>query len=571
MSGERPWLEKDFPLKEPEFIDYVYQICLIALRWGLLPHSNIGVLTFEQLRRLREVNASIGLMLETTNPDLICHKAGKRIEERIIHIENAGKLRIPFTTGILIGIGESKEDRREALKVIKGLNDRYGHIQEIIIQNFKPKFGIPTENHPEPMLEEMEEVVQYARELMPEMNIQIPPNLNPRYCKLVDKGANDLGGISTSKDYVNPEHPFKRIEEISHALRMKGYVLEERLPLYPEVDAEFSLVADNLRRELVKDVVTYVVNRNINFTNICTGSCSFCAFHRHPEDSDAYLLNLHQILKKIEEALSHGVTEICIQGGLHPQLSLDFYTEILSEIKKRWPKLHLHAFSPMEVWWMAKRSYLTLSEVLLRLKDNGLDSMPGTAAEILVDEVRKRICPQKLSTSEWVEVITCTHKLGMKTTATMMFGSIETWRERVRHMEVIRNIQRETGGFTEFILLPFVPQNTPLGQMYNIRPVSLKEILKVTAYARLFFGKELMNIQNSWVKIGVEGVKRSLSWGANDFGGTLMEENISRCAGAKHGQYLSREQIKAAIREVGRIPVERNTLYHHLNGKGVER
>jgi 7,8-didemethyl-8-hydroxy-5-deazariboflavin synthase CofH subunit len=512
----------------------------------------------------------MGLMLETGNNHLPCHRfsPGKKLEARISHIADAGRLGIAFTTGILVGIGESEEDRRQALQIIKKLNDRYGHIQEIIIQNFSPKSGTSMQDHSPPGFSDMKEAVRYAREIMPSMNIQVPPNIFPSFCELLDFGANDLGGISPDTDYINPEYKWQNVDELSDVLKIRGFYLQERLPVYPEINADISFAADNLRRELVGDVVTYVVNRNINFTNVCSGSCAFCAFSRKESDTDAYLMELPEISAKIEDAVFKGATEVCIQGGLHPWLEFDYYTRMLTAIKNRWPGIHIHAFSPMEVWKMAQTSGLPISEVLIRLKTSGLNSMPGTAAEILVDDIRQKICPDKLTTREWVEVITCAHKLGIRTSATMMFGHIETWEDRIKHLEIILRIQQETGGFTEFVLLPFLKKNTKLSARYNIKALPLEDILKVTAYARLFLGKELPNIQSSWPKIGLEGVIKSLSWGANDFGGTLMDENISRCAGSDHGQFLSQEVIEEAIHRAGRIPAERDTLYKILSTQG---
>ncbi|MCL4459029.1 MAG: 5-amino-6-(D-ribitylamino)uracil--L-tyrosine 4-hydroxyphenyl transferase CofH [Chloroflexi bacterium] len=569
MSGERPWLEKDFPLTEEEFIAYVYQLCALALRLGLLPHTNIGVLTGPQLGRLKEVNVSMGLMLETASEGLAAHKEqpGKRISERIAHIEEAGRLRIPFTTGLLVGIGESASNRHAALLIIKRLQERYGHIQEVIIQNFKPKVGTPMAHWAEPTLEDMVETVRQARQLLPTVPVQIAPNLTSDCLPLLRAGANDLGGLSPAIDYINPECPWPKPEELGATLSRAGFHLQDRLPVHPEVDADLAPVADALRRRLVGDRVTYVVNRNVNITNICQGRCAFCAFRRDSGEGDAYQLTIAEVLQKAEEAVARQATEVCIQGGLNPTLELPFYLNMVSAIKQRFPHLHIHAFSPMEVWWIAQRNGLSIADTLARLQEAGLDTMPGTAAEILVDEVRQKICPQKLTTAEWVEVITTAHRLGIKTTATMMFGHIENWHHRLRHLEILRHIQLESGGFTELVLLPFVPGATPLARRYHLRPISLEEVLKVTAYARLYLGADLPNIQNSWVKIGVEGVKRSLSWGANDFGGTLMEENISRSAGSAHGQSLTRDQIEEAICQAGRIPVERDTLYNLRTGR----
>lgn len=564
MSGEKPWLEAGFPLKADEYIEYLYQVCHKALQKGLLPHLNVGVLAIDQLFRLKPVCVSMGLMLETTNDSLTAHNqpSGKRAQDRLDHIERAGQLGIPFTTGILLGIGESGQDRRDSLLAIKDLNDRYGHIQEIIIQNFKPKPGTPMANWPEPDKAVLLETVKLARDLMPEMSIQIPPNLNPEFEPLLRAGANDIGGISPEKDEINPEIPWQTIEELTNSVHKAGYYLLERLPVYPEIDADIRPAADTLRRELVGDEVSYVVNCNVNFTNICTGSCTFCAFHRRADQPDAFILPLDQMLDKIQHAVVFGATEVCIQGGLHPEFELKDYLAILKAVKNRFPDIHIHAFSPMEVWWAAGGNKNRVKDVLIALKDNGLGSMPGTAAEILVDEVRAKLCPTKLNTEEWSFVIASAHKAGIRTTSTIMFGHIENWQHRIRHLEVIRNIQLDTGGFTEFVLLPFLPGDTPLARRYKIKPVDTKEVLKLTAYARLFFGPDLPNIQNSWVKLGVETVQESLSWGANDFGGTLMEESISRSAGAQYGQLMTVEEIKTAIAAAGRKPVERDTLYN---------
>lgn len=561
ISGERPWETSDFSLTEERYLNYIYNICLMALRRGLLPHTNIGALPAKHLARLREVNASMGLMLETSVKDLPAHRAGKDIQKRIAHMEEAGRLRIPFTSGILVGIGESREDRSEALGIIKDLHRRYGHIQEVIIQNFKAHARTPMSTWPEPSQEEMAWTVREAGRLLPGIPIQVPPNLNPDLARLLKAGARDLGGISPEPDQINLDHAWPPQEDLAAQVASVGLVLRERLPVHPEVDADLAPAADTLRRELVGDAVTYVVNRNINFTNICTGSCRFCAFRRAARSRDGYLYTLEEMVERARQAVEVGSTEVCIQGGLHPELGLDFYTGILRSLKIVFPDLHLHAFSPMEVLWISRGAGVSLTYVLSALRESGLDSIPGTAAEILDDEVRRRLCPEKLTTTEWIEVMTTAHRLGIPTTATMMFGHIETWQHRVRHLEVLRNIQLETGGFTELVLLPFMPGQTPLARQYRLRPISLEEVLKVTAYSRLYLGKELPNIQNSWVKIGVEGAKRSLSCGANDFGGTLMEESISRCAGAEHGQSLSAQAIEEAIRQAGRVPVQRDTLY----------
>jgi FO synthase subunit 2 len=307
--------------------------------------------------------------------------------------------------------------------------------------------------------------------------------------------------------------------------------------------------------------VTYVVNRNVNVTNSCVGSCLFCGFRRNPSDEGAYWHDRHAIFVKIEDAVRRGATEICMQSGLMPDLNLRFFLELFEDIKSRWPELHLHALSPEEIRWLASLDHRSVRSVLEDLKVAGLGTLPGTAAEVLVEEVRRVICPNKLDTAAWVDVVRTAHEVGFRTTSTLMYGHIENWEHRMRHMQVIRDLQRETGGITEFVLLPFQNEHNPLSKRYAITPVPLQESLKLTALARLYFGKDLPNIQTSWVKIGPEGVAESLRWGANDFGGTLMEETISRSSGANHGSNLEVEEILAAISGAGRIPRERSTEY----------
>lgn len=564
MSGERPWLVDGFPLSEDEYVDYLHRIGLRALQLGLLPHTNVGLLSEDQLRRLKEVNVSMGLMLESTNDRLPAHagRHGKRVQERLAHIARAGALRIPFTTGLLIGIGESPDDRLQTLEEIAALQRRYGHIQEVIIQNFHPKSGTPMVGQTPADLSAMLETVRAARALLPGVAIQVPPNLNPDFADLLQAGARDLGGISDEPDEINPDAPWPSLETIVEKVTLLGFHLQERLPVHPAVDAHLAPAADLRRRELVGDDVTYVVNCNVNFTNICNGGCAFCAFCRGANAADAFCLSIPEILSKVARAVAQGASEVCMQGGLNKELGFSFYLDLLRTLKRQYPDLHLHAFSPMEVLSLSRRSGHDLRYILSALKDAGLDSMPGTAAEILVDEVRQQLCPTKLSTVEWVEVIRTAHTLGIPSTVTMMFGHVESWEHRIRHLEIVRNIQRETGGFTELVLLPFVPGNTPLARRHKLGPVPLEEILQLTAYARLYLDRDLVNIQNSWVKIGVPGLLRSLTCGANDFGGTLMEESISRSAGAVHGEYLSPAEIQSAISSIGRVPVQRDTLYN---------
>jgi FO synthase len=342
-----------------------------------------------------------------------------------------------------------------------------------------------------------------------------------------------------------------------------GFVVHERLPVYPQIDADLQPAADELRRTLVGDEVTYVVCRNVNISNVCVGSCSFCGFMRKTHDARGAWHHDHAtVFAKIEDAVARGATEICMQSGLQPALDLDYYEDLFTRIKDRWPTLHLHALSPEEMRYIAEVSSRPIAYCIERLRDAGLGTMPGTAAEILVDEVRAVICPEKLNTEQWVEVMRAAHRAGVRSTSTVMFGHVENWDHRIEHMRVIRDLQRETGGFTEFVLLPFQVERNALGRHYGIRKSpSLAEVLRYTAIARLYFGSDIPNIQSSWVKLGPDGVAETLRWGANDFGGTLMEESISRASGADHGQNLEALEIERWIREAGRTPRERTTTY----------
>jgi len=591
MSGERPWdlpdvaaaLAARFPSRvhasgvlageaaEDAFIDLAIEVCRAAMGRGLLPHTNLGVLSRRSLERLKPWTVSMGLMLENLRADLKAHSGAyhKVPADRIRHIADAGELRIPFTTGILVGIGESGDDRRAALEAIAGLHLRHGHIEEVIVQDFQPKPSTPMADQPPPDAATMAEAVRDARRILPaEVKVQVPPNLlagaatgTADWADLLDEGARDLGGISINGDSVSPHHAWPAVEAIESGVRSRNYRPMERLPLYAESSADLQAAADSLRQELVGDVVTYVVNRNVNVTNSCVGSCLFCGFRRNPSDEGAYWHDRNAIFVKIEDAVSRGATEICMQSGLMPDLDLRFFLELFEDIKARWPELHLHALSPEEIRWLASLDHRSVRSVLEDLKVAGLGTLPGTAAEVLVEEVRRVICPNKLDTAAWVEVVRTAHEVGFKTTSTLMYGHIENWEHRIRHMQVIRDLQRETGGITEFVLLPFQNEHNPLSKRYPIAPVPLEESLKLTALARLYFGKDLPNIQTSWVKIGPEGVAESLRWGANDFGGTLMEETISRSSGADHGSNLEVEEIVGAIEGAGRVPRERSTEY----------
>ncbi|GAC1582458.1 MAG: hypothetical protein NVS3B24_20540 [Candidatus Dormibacteria bacterium] len=584
MSGERPWdipevgveLVERYPHRaEAEareaFVDLAIDVCRAAMRRGLLPHCNLGVLDRGSLQRLKPWNVSMGLMLETLRDDLRAHSGAYRkvSAERLQHLEHAGELQIPFTTGILVGIGETPADRRAALEAIAAVHRRHGHVQEVIVQDFQPKPGTPMADQPAPGAATMAEAVRVAREVLPaDVHVQDPPNLlrgaadgTADWADLLDAGARDLGGISLNGDSVSPGHAWPAIADLEASLTRRGYRSLERLPLYPETSAELREAADSLRRELVGDVVSYVVNRNVNVTNTCVGSCLFCGFRRNPTDGSAYWHDRPAIFAKVEDAVRRGATEICMQSGLMPDLDLRYFLELFSDIRTRWPELHIHALSPEEIRWLASLDSRPVRAVLLDLKSAGLGTMPGTAAEVLVEEVRQVICPNKLDTQSWIEVVRTAHAVGIRTTSTLMYGHVENWEHRLRHMQVIRDLQRETGGITEFVLLPFQNEHNPLSKKYQVPRVSLEESLRLTAVARLYFGADLPNIQTSWVKMGVAGVAESLRWGANDFGGTLMEETISRSSGADHGSNVEVQELEAAIRAAGRVPRERSTDY----------
>ena len=571
MSGEEPWLLRDLGLRdEADYVDRVVEVCRRALGRGLLPHTNIGLLTAESLERLRMVNVSMGLMLESGTDDLRAHAhgGGKRVADRLRHIEDAGRLRIPFTTGILVGIGESRDHREHALRLIAGVAATYGHIQEVIVQNFVPKPGTPMAEFPGATLEEMRDTVRMARDLLPAaVTIQVSPNLlDSSWLALVEDGARDLGGVSANGDSVSPEKRWEPVALMSERAAGIGFRLVERLPVYPEVDADLRPAADEMRRALVGDEVTYVICRNVNISNVCVGSCSFCGFMRRShEASGAWHHDDATVMAKIEDAVARGATEVCMQSGLQPALDVDYFEQLFRRIKDRWPSLHIHALSPEEIRYIAELAGKSPGHIIERLRDAGLGTLPGTAAEILVEEVRAIICPEKITTAQWVEVMRAAHQAGVRTTSTVMFGHVETWHHRIEHLRVIRDLQRETGGFTEFVLLPFQVERNALGRHYGIRrSPSLEEVLRYTAIARLYLGADLPNIQSSWVKLGGEGVAESLRWGANDFGGTLMEESISRASGADHGQNLEPEEIERWIRSAGRTPRERTTLYDRV-------
>jgi FO synthase len=667
LTGERPEVNPGVAelLKQyghDDFVSYVVWTCERALERGLLPHTNLGVLSAEDLSRLRDVTASQGLMLESVSERLMetvhAGSPSKHPARRIETIAAAGELRIPFTSGILVGIGETEEERMDSLAQLAKLSERYGHIQEVILQNFVPhesyygrepaeiadhaareywRTGVgggPQLEAPswacEITIEDMKRLIAHARQLMPDIGIQVPPNLSDWWPELVRAGATDLGGLSANGDHISPEHPFPSPTQVRKRLQCDGLALTERLCVYPEyidpewlsrpvldvikrcywsfiprrgsgrrgevnvssdgaltavsrsldgkrlsraeltalfaeqrpeVIEEMRYAADQLRRELAGDTVTFVVNRNINVSNICTVGCAFCGFGQSRRSPDAYEHSEEEFAQRIRDALDFGATELCIQSGIHPDWRLEDYEKWLRFAKQVAPDIHLHAYSPMEVAHMCDISGLKPRAVFERLRAAGLGSTPGTAAEVLHDGVRERISPNKLPVARWVEIIEASHAEGIRSTVTVMFGHIEEPWELAEHMIVVRELQERTGGFTEFVPLSFIPFHTLLGRTHGIEEISREENLKHTAAFRLALGRTITNLQASWVKMGLEAATESLNWGVNDLGGTLMEESISRMAGSYHGVKLTPDDLISAAHRAGRPAAERTTLY----------
>jgi FO synthase len=625
-------------------IEYLARMCALVLEeTGLLPHANPGVMTREELASLREMTASQGIMLETLSERLSARGSphfgspDKRPAARLETIRLAGELRIPFTTGILIGIGETRAERVEALEAIAALHREHGHIQEVIVQNFRAKPGTKMASHPEPSLDELLWTAAVARLLLPaDVHVQCPPNLSyDEFPRLLDAGIDDWGGVSpVTIDHVNPEAPWPEIERLRAATEGRGLALAARLPVYPEFvsglwlaprvltealrssdgdglareDAWFAgaqtpapfvprdalpadtadelgedelgrlfaargeelhrvfAAADRLRREMNGDEVSYVVTRNVNYTNVCYFRCGFCAFSKGKLAEDlrgpAYVVPTEEIVRRAREAWERGAVEICLQGGIHPGFDGDYYVEVCEAIKRELPGLHVHAFSALEIWQGAATLGAPLDEYLDRLRGVGLASLPGTAAEILDDEVRRVLCPDKVTTAQWLEVHEAAHRAGLRSTATIMFGHVDTPRSWARHLLRVRELQARTGGFTELVPLPFVHMEAPIYLKGKARSgPTFREALLLHAVARLALHPYITNIQASWVKLGVEGAIAALRAGCNDLGGTLMNESISRAAGASHGQELPPERMEAAIRAAGRVPRQRTTLY----------
>ena len=630
---------------------------------GLLPHINAGTMTADDMAELRKVAPSMGIMLETSSSRLsekgMPHYGSpdKAPERRLETIRIAGELRVPMTSGILIGIGETETERLESILALRDLHVQYGHLQEIIVQNFRAKPDTRMAAHPEPSKEDLLRTIALARIAMgPHMSIQAPPNLSSGLAEIVDAGINDWGGISpVTPDHVNPEAPWPEIEKLTRETQMAAKSLAPRLTIYPRYvqsaaewidpavraavlrlsdaaglardsrwgaggaiapdnslvaplierkwskmpvstsirysvnraalghrldvgdlaalfdarDADLEYIcrsADELRQAVNGDTVSYVVTRNINYTNICTYGCKFCAFSKGKTHEalrgTPYDITAQEIVRRTLEAWERGATEVCLQGGIHPEYTGQTYIDICKIIKATCPGMHIHAFSPLEVSQGAKTLGVPVAEFLGMLKEAGLGSLPGTAAEILSDDVRAIISPDKLNTAEWVEVIEAAHGVGLKTTSTIMYGHVESYIHWAKHLLVLRDIQEKTGGISEFVPLPFVAQEAPIYLKGASRPgPTLREAVLMHAVARLALNPVITNIQTSWVKMGPVGVKLCMNAGVNDLGGTLMNESITKAAGAIHGQEASPEVLEQWIREAGRSPRQRTTLY----------
>ena len=633
-------------------VAYLVAMCRLVLEeTGLLPHANAGALTADELAALRPVSASQGMMVETLNPGLDAHRGSpdKDPARRLATLEAAGALAIPFTTGILVGIGESREDRLVALEAIAASHARHGHVQEVIVQNFLPKAGTAMHRTPPCPEDDYLWSVAAARVVLPaDIHLQAPPNLSDDFGRLLDAGIDDWGGVSpVTPDHVNPERPWPAIARLAAVTEARGRALAPRLTLYPEhaLDAErwldpalrfpvmdrsdaeglgrdatwssggdaapprllpahpaaggavgevlagvglgqevgedeittlfsargpevaaVAAVADELRAAVVGDTVTWVANRNINYTNVCTFKCRFCAFSKGPLSLNLrgkpYLLTLEDIQHRVVEAVELGATEVCLQGGIHPDFDGDYYLHVTEAVRSVAPSIHIHGFTALEVTEGAKRNGEPLADYLRRLMAAGLRTLPGTAAEILDDEVRAVLCADKVTTDEWLDAHRTAHGVGLRSNVTIMFGSIERPRHWARHIVRTRDLQKETGGFTEFVPLPFVHMAAPMYlQRKARRGPTFREALLMHAVGRIAYRGWIDNIQVSWVKMGHGGATQVLAAGANDLGGTLMDENISRAAGATHGQAMDEAGFRSWVEPLGRRLEQRTTLY----------
>ena len=689
--GERPELR--YPLAKDwleangyeSTVHYLAAMAKLVLdETGLLPHANAGALHEDELAQLRMVAPSQGMMLESLRSDLDCHfnAPDKVPERRLATLDHAGRLSIPFTTGILVGIGEVESDWVDALDAIARSHQQHGHVQEVIVQNFLPKPGTAMWRS-EPCPEERYlRAIAIARIVLPaDIHLQAPPNLSDDFGKLLRAGIDDWGGVSpVTADHVNPERPWPDLDRLRSVSAAAGFNLAPRLTIYPEFalnpdrwlsnetrfsvldrsDAEglgrddpgavfpqktefvtkgsdgadvvqigdrstqwysgaptspvdlinpeakptgpvaevidgvrmgqqagfdellalfsargsdvaaIAALADELRVEAVGQPITYVVNRNINYTNVCTFKCRFCGFSKGPLSLNLrgapYLLTLEQMQERVVEAADLGATEVCLQGGIHPDFDGDYYVDVCRAVKEAAPDIHVHGFTALEVTEGAKRLGEPLEAYLRRCMDAGLRSLPGTAAEILDDSVRDVLCPDKLSTEEWLEAHRIAHGVGLRSNVTMMFGAVEQPEHWVKHLLITRDLQAETGGFTEFVGLPFVHMASPIYlQRKARRGPTFRENLLVHAVARIAYRGYIDNIQSGWVKIGLDSVRQLLQAGCNDVGGTLMDENISRAAGADHGQNMAVEDFQRLADQLGRPLVQRTTLYQTVD------
>jgi FO synthase len=674
--GDKPELRYKVAVRElaelghTSTLSYLAEMAELVLKeTGLLPHANPGVMTAEDIAMLRRVNISQGIMLESISERLSTQRGqahfgspDKVPSVRLETIRQAGILKVPFTSGILIGIGETRLERIESLLALRDLHREYGHIQEIIVQNFRAKQGTKMANAPEPDLDDLLWTIAIARIIFGgEMNIQAPPNLSPgTYAKLVSAGLNDWGGVSpVTPDHVNPEARWPHLQELADQTAAAGKILVERLAVYPSyvqdsltwqdpslvshvlqasdsegyarveewspgaqapipstyinaapfvytqtpqatpeiraildkavnaqdlTEQEITLLfnargddfaavcaaADQLRKRVSGDVVSYVVNRNINYTNICYFRCQFCAFSKGKMSENLrgtpYDLALDEVVRRVQEAWDRGGSEVCMQGGIHPEYTGETYLNMCRAIKAVLPDMHIHAFSPLEVWQGAQTLGISVPDFLKQLREAGLSTLPGTAAEILDDEVRATLCPDKIKTDEWLYVIEQAHLAGLRTTATIMYGHIEQPHHWARHLIRLRELQKRTGGITEFVPLPFVHMEAPMFWKGKSRKgPTFREAVLVHAVARLALHPHITNIQVSWVKMGEEGVKACLQAGANDMGGTLMNESITRAAGGEFGQELPPSEMERIISSIGRVPHQRTTLYGEVS------